>query len=242
MCVEERKKRIQNEIRQKIGVLVDVVRPNSGTTNDGNTARTVLSDKHRENFANILGIEKWLLDDLHTVLVVLSSGLPIDSEKYDNFCKKLAQNYVNSYNWLPMTVTIHKLLTHGAAIIRNSSVPVGMLSEQASESRNKYWRHDREHHTRKSDRIKTMSDLFHRALVSSDPIISEQRMSQRQKNIKKRPLPSAAIALLKAPQDAFISPQDENVTPSSELCSDDSYEYYEVQDGEESLEVEEDIQ
>lgn len=53
--------------------LVDVVRPNSGTTNDGNTARTVLSDKNRQIFAEILGVETWLVEDLHTILVALSS-------------------------------------------------------------------------------------------------------------------------------------------------------------------------
>lgn len=41
----ERKTKII-EIQRKIGVLVDVVRPNSGTTNDGNTAQTVLSDNN----------------------------------------------------------------------------------------------------------------------------------------------------------------------------------------------------
>lgn len=132
--VKERTKRIQEEIRRKIGVLVDVVRPNSGTTNDGNTVRTVLSEEYRHVFAQIIGIEKWLLDGLYTILIVLSSCLPIDSVKFADFCKQLAYKYVQEYNWHPMTVTLHKNLVHGAAIIENSSVPVGMLSEQAAES------------------------------------------------------------------------------------------------------------
>lgn len=51
--VEERKRQIQNNIRQKMGLLVDVVRPNSGTTNDGNAARTALSESNRKTFSNI---------------------------------------------------------------------------------------------------------------------------------------------------------------------------------------------
>lgn len=51
--VEERKRQIQNNIRQKMGLLVDVVRPNSGTTNDGNTARTALSESNRKTLSNI---------------------------------------------------------------------------------------------------------------------------------------------------------------------------------------------
>ncbi|PZC81527.1 hypothetical protein B5X24_HaOG212451 [Helicoverpa armigera] len=72
ITVESRKKYIQSEIRSRMGLIVDVVRPNSGTTNDGNTARTALSDKYRESFSEILGLEPWLAEDLHTILVVLS--------------------------------------------------------------------------------------------------------------------------------------------------------------------------
>lgn len=186
---ECRKKRIQDEIRQKIGLLVDVVRPNAGTTNDGNTARTAFSDKYRSTFAEILGVEQWLVDDFQIVLVALSCGLPIDTEKYAIFCRNLATKYVNTYKWHPMTVTVHKILIHGHQVMECAILPVGMLSEQAGESRNKFWRYDREHHCRKSDRIKTMSDLFHRA--SSDPVISGIRLSQRIQNSKKLALPKA---------------------------------------------------
>lgn len=65
IVVEEKKKQVQQQVRQKMGLLVDVVRPNSGTTNDGNTARTVLSDKYRRTFAQILGIPQWFLDDIY---------------------------------------------------------------------------------------------------------------------------------------------------------------------------------
>jgi hypothetical protein len=61
-----------------------------------------------------------------------------------------------------MTVTMHKILVHGAKIIDLSPVPIGVLSEQGSEARNKYWRFDREHHSRKTNREATMFDLFHR--------------------------------------------------------------------------------
>lgn len=183
--VEERKKNIQAQIREQMGLLVDVVRPNSGTTNDGNTARTAFSDKYRETFAKILNIEQWLIDDLYVILTVLSSNLPIDSKKFATFCTNLAYKYVGVYKWHPMSVTIHKILVHGGKIIDSLHLPVGMYSEQAAESRNKFWRFDREHHTRKTCREATMSDLFHRALVSSDPIVSDFNMKERKKESKK---------------------------------------------------------
>ena len=84
-----------------------------------------------------------------------------------------------------MSVTIHKILIHGAKIIESISLPIGMLSEQAGESRNKFWRYDREHHTRKFHRKTTVLDLLHRALESSDPFISTMSIGSRHKKNKR---------------------------------------------------------
>lgn len=104
--------------------------------------------------------------------MALSSSFEIDLEKFHEFCTNLAAKYVEKYEWCYMSVTLHKILAHGSQIIRSSPLPIGMLSEQASESRNKFWRYDREHHTRKFNRKTTVLDLFHRALESSDPFLS----------------------------------------------------------------------
>lgn len=201
--VKLRKKRIQDEVREKMGLLVDVVQPTSGTTNDGNTARRAFSDRYRSTFAEILNVEKWLLDDLYIILTVLSSNLQVDSEKFGSFCRNLASKYVKTYKWHPMTVTLHKILVHGAKIIDFTTLPIGMLSEQAAESRNKFWRQDREHHSRKISRESAMFDLFHRALVTSDPFISDFTIKERKNKTKKIPLPTAAVNLLKPIHDHF---------------------------------------
>lgn len=81
-----------------------------------------------------------------------------------------------------------------------------------------------------------MFDLFHRALVSSDPIISAHRMSQRQKNLKRSSLPAAALALSKVPTLENIS------TPASDVNIDQSTydDCDELKDQVEILVVEED--
>ncbi|KAJ8717246.1 hypothetical protein PYW08_005645 [Mythimna loreyi] len=130
-------------------------------------------------------------------MVTLSCSLPVDADKFGDFCKTVASKYVAEYGWYPMTVTMHKILIHGKDIINSSALLVGLLSEQAGEARNKFWRYDREHHSRKSDREKTMLDLFHRALESSDPEISYIRLQNRLKKLKSLPLPSKVVELLK---------------------------------------------
>lgn len=71
-----------------------------------------------------------------------------------------------------MPSSIHKILIHGAEIINNVVLPIGMMSEEALEARNKDVRNFRLHHTRKTSRQHTMEDLMHALLFSSDPFIS----------------------------------------------------------------------
>lgn len=116
---------------------------------------------------------------------------------------------------------MHKILVHGAKIIELTPVPIGMLSEQGAEARNICWRYDREHHSRKTNRVAAMSDLFHRALIriTSDPVISDYGLQKRKNKLQKYPLPKEAISLLKsANYSATTSNMDdgENVILSNE--------------------------
>ncbi|KAJ2943601.1 hypothetical protein O0L34_g16710 [Tuta absoluta] len=87
-----------------------------------------------------------------------------------------------------------------------------MLSEQAGEARNKFWRYDREHHSRKIDRLKTMQDLFLRAMESSDPVISDIRLSRRKRNMQKLPLPGNVVNLLKVETFGYDDKEDEQLS------------------------------
>jgi len=86
-----------------------------------------------------------------------------------------------------MTATVHKILVHGPQIIESSLLPVGCLGENASEARNKYYKRDRILHARKNSRVNNLTDVFHRALDSSDPYLSHS-------------LPSEVIAFLVSPK------------------------------------------
>lgn len=59
---------------------------------------------------------------------------------------------------------------------------LGILSEEASEARNKDFRNVRQRHTRKIGRKETNVDIIHSLLVSSDPFISliKPKYSKRQ--------------------------------------------------------------
>ena len=51
-----------------------------------------------------------------------------------------------------MPQSVHKMLIHSSQVVRDKPVPVGLLSDEAQESRNKDVNNYREHYTRKFSR------------------------------------------------------------------------------------------
>ncbi|KAL4097259.1 hypothetical protein QTP88_022062 [Uroleucon formosanum] len=173
ILVSQRKDVIQKRFWNEMGLKVDKVTQGSGTSNTGNVARRFFNNP--EKVADITGINLELINRISTILSVISSGHEIDTEKFDNYAKMTAQLYVELYDWYRMPPSVHKVLIHGALVIKYSLLPIGFLSEEAQESRNKDYKRYREHHTRKSSRINTNLDLLHFLLISSDPLITSKR-------------------------------------------------------------------
>lgn len=74
-----------------------------------------------------------------------------------------------------MPITVHKILIHGPQIIESALLPIGQLSEDAQEARNKDIKKYRQAFSRKCSRTKTMEDVFNWLTVSSDSYISSIR-------------------------------------------------------------------
>lgn len=192
--LKERKKIVQEDFKNKMGLTIDVPKQGSGTTNDGNTARRFFVNSKLSS--EISGVDETLINRFAVILRTISSGFAIDEQKFGTYCYETAQLYVRLYSWYFMPASVHKLLVHGASIISASILPIGLLSEEAQETRNKDCRDIREYHTRKISRIATNEDLFKRLLLSSDPVIS----SFKQTSVKKAdPFPTEVLQLLAAP-------------------------------------------
>lgn len=169
-----RKKRIQNDFQKKMGLKVDRVRAGgAGTSNDGNTARRFFSNPSLS--AEITGIEEELIFRCSVILSAMSSGYKIKRKEFGVYAKETAVLLVKKYPWYYLPASIHKILIHGSQVIGQAILPIGQLSEEAQESRNKDLKHYREKHTRKISRVATMTDLLNALLVSSDPLISSMR-------------------------------------------------------------------
>lgn len=134
----------------------------SGLTNDGNTAR-------------IIGLNEALIKRFEIILQVITCGETINAKKFGQFAFETAKMFIKDYGWYYMSSSVHKLLIHGETIITNFAIPIGHLSEEASEARNKEFRLYRKDHTRKISRTTTNEDLLNHLLVTSDSLISSLR-------------------------------------------------------------------
>jgi hypothetical protein len=193
ILAKNRKKRIQQDFRRLLGLLVDIPKDGgSGTTNDGNTARKAF--RNFDTFAEITGVDVKLILRLYVILCVINSNEKIDTNKFERYCMETYEFYVEKYKWFYMPVSMHKLLIHGAQVISNFLLPIGGYSEEALETRNRDNLYFREHHARKCHRIKTMADQHNRLLITSDPYISS--INQPAKKKGKLEMPNEALELL----------------------------------------------
>lgn len=190
--VQETKRRIQKEFREKSGLLVDYPKQGSGSSNDGNTARRFFRDP--ELTAEITKVDLRLIERFGIILQTLACGIKIDAQKFSDYTKETANLYLELHSWYYMPSSVHKILFHGSEIIQHFLlIPIGILTEEAQESRNKDIKHYREFNTRKCSRISSNTDLLHKLLVSSDPYISSLRC---QPTYRKHVIDPTAKALL----------------------------------------------
>lgn len=191
---QNKKRLMQLQFRRRLGLHIDKPRSDgNGNSNDGNTARRFFNNI--EVVAEITGVDLNLLRHFKVVLEVLTSGEAIDADKFDTYCMETAKLYTEKYNWYYMPSSVHKILMHGGAVIRYHLVPIGALSEEAQEARNKDLKIYRRDFSRKTSRVLSNTDIMNRLLISSDPYISSIRLMKK----KKEPsvLSAEAASLLK---------------------------------------------
>lgn len=61
------------------------------------------------------------------ILSAMASGYTINIEYFKEYCLKTANMFVTLYPWYYMPASVHKVLIHGADVIRFAPVPIGKL-------------------------------------------------------------------------------------------------------------------
>jgi hypothetical protein len=133
-----RKFQIQADLERQLAIKVCHVRPGGGTSNTGNVARRALNAP--DVLGRACGVPAEMVKLARTLWILLACPYEVDPEKFQALCKRFRELYFNPANnvsWYKLPPTVHKVVVHGAAILRKSPVPVGLLSEECSESNNK---------------------------------------------------------------------------------------------------------
>jgi len=73
-----------------------------------------------------------------------------------------------------MPHSVHKMQCHGTLVAKSFMIPIGQLSGEAQDSTN-------ECNSRKTSRIDTSTDIFHRLLLSTDPLLSSSKEVKKKK-------------------------------------------------------------
>lgn len=212
--VKQRSEEIKQRFKHEMGLIVDKPKPGCGSTNDGNTARRFFSNP--ELSAQITGLDVTLIKQFDILLKTLSCGFEINLVEFQKFCLETRKQYLSLYSWYYMPVTVHKILVHSTEVIRTAIVPIGQLSEEAQEARNKDCRRFREHNTRKRSRVATNRDLLSMLIITSDPLINSLREVPRKKTGK---LCAEVLKLIMAP---IIEPQSQ---PSATITAQSEEDY-----------------
>lgn len=118
-----------------------------------------------------------------------------------------------------MTPKMHKILIHGSEVIEKALLPIGQLSEEAAEARNKYFRLYRQNVAGKFSRQSCNMDVLNRLLLSSDPFLAGMRPAIRKKS---KPFSKETVdMLLPAEPLKKISDEDELSSEEEELSSNE---------------------
>lgn len=177
--VEQRSNEIKKSFKEKLGLIIDKPKPGYGSTNDGNTARRFFQNPQLS--AEITGLNEDLIKNFSFLLRALSSGYEINLEKFENLARETRSLYLQHYSWYFMPPTVHKILVHSKDIIKHFILPIGQLSDEAQEARNKDCGRFRQHHSRRCSRISTNIDMLSMLLITSDPVINSLREIPKKK-------------------------------------------------------------
>ncbi|KAF0289703.1 hypothetical protein FJT64_012060 [Amphibalanus amphitrite] len=93
----------------------------AGNSNDGNTARRAF--RSPAEFAAGTGVDQELIDRVGTVLQAVSCLHRLDIDALSAYCRRTAELYVERY----MSSTLHKLLSHSAAVVESCHLPIGTM-------------------------------------------------------------------------------------------------------------------
>ena len=171
------------------GLVIDQVagaNAKTGTSNDGNTARKMFLQKNQELIVDCVEDKyKEVIRELHKKISVLlrvisSCSQKVNYTKIVDLTTDISLLIADKLPWVEINWTLHGVLHHSAELIfLNGGWALGILSEEAIESNNKFVRRYLNQYARTSSPILQLTDAMSRLLERSDPSIQHHQREIR---------------------------------------------------------------
>lgn len=124
----------------------------------------------------------------------INSKKEVDKERFEKYTNETLTLINKLYPWRPITPTVHKVLAHTREIMDHNILPLGELTEEAQEAKNRDVKQYRLFNTRKCCKTAQNSDLMNHLLLSSDPVLH---------TIRTKWLPEASLEIEKDDPEAM---------------------------------------
>ena len=195
-----------------------------GSTNDGNTARKFFKESGKT--AAVTKLDENLIKHFRLLLAALSTKSEVDPDKFEKHAAATKALLTELHPNVSLTPTAHKLLDHGADVLRYHEAPMGVLNEDAQEAQHKDCRRFRLSNARKDSREHTICDMFVMLQVSSDPVVCGHRKPEDDREPHLEPdfdrlLISHPAETCRAPCAAQGSESEANRTEDGDASDDD---------------------
>ena len=110
------------------------------------------------------------------ILRVVSSKSKVNVPVYKDFCNDLYVFIVDSFPWVSITGSVHKVIGHSWELIElNGGKGIGALDEAGMEGCHKVLRAIRTRLSRKISQQANLVDTIRRMWYASDPMVNQER-------------------------------------------------------------------
>ena len=114
---------------------------------------------------------------MSAILRIINSDRKIYTENFGDLCTNTYLLILDSFPWVGITPTLHRVLAHSEEILKDLNFGHGLkcFSEEGSEACNKLIRKYRENLARKCSFEDNVVDIFVRLASESDPVLNQFR-------------------------------------------------------------------
>lgn len=176
--VSQRKIEIQGAFRKQMGLVID--KPRFGcsvSVSDSNTAKKAFQSE--EEFSRICGLNQDLIHKFNVILETISCDYEINGEEYGQYCLTTAELLTDLYPWFHIPLVVHKILYHGAQMVSEFILPIGMMSEETQNSRHRVYKPTFLKQGKNERKDRGMIEEMQHLMITSDPILSEKSLTLR---------------------------------------------------------------